>query len=126
MNQPTDTPLDQYESLIRLLVDVRLIDTRDHPLTTIGYCRSAADALERLLAEVRRLREREVELQADAERYRWLRARGVYRSDPPVVHVEWASYHAGRYIGSRQPTMELLDQAIDSARALASQKEQTR
>lgn len=68
----------------------------------------AANELSRLTAEVERLR-------ANDGRYRWLRERNVYRSDPPSVHVQWERYEDGLHIATDYPTQEQLDSAIDAA-----------
>lgn len=61
--------------------------------------------LERKLAEAER----------DAGRYRWLRERSSFRSDPPVVDIIWNVYRAGKYVLTQSKFGHELDAAIDAA-----------
>lgn len=66
----------------------------------------------------RSLREAQAKLEQaerDAKRYRWLRERSGFRSDPPVVDIVWNVYRDGRYVLTQSKYGDELDAAIDAA-----------
>lgn len=112
----------------------------DNPYWSQMYadCETAVQREIALLEEVKRLRalrddvcvalsgpgglafadmaDRARQLRANAERYQWLRARGPFRSDLPVVTIQWERYKDGDWQGTAVLFLDLLDAAIDAAR----------
>ena len=62
-----------------------------------------------------RLAARVEELERDAMRYRWLRQRSPFRSDPPVISIVRQNYVQGYHRGETALYMIELDAEIDAA-----------